>query len=180
MAPNIIIGNLCTLLAMGSNAISSTKKTAKGILIFQSVSQGIYFVCAIVLRGYSAAVQNVVSIIRNIVAIKNIKSKVLEWILIILGVILGVVFNNRGIIGLLPVIGNLQYTLAIFWLKYKEKLFKISFLISTVAFALFNLEILNFVGAIADTIVSIITIIALIKGTSQKPEKEKRKRQEKN
>lgn len=172
MNPNIIIGNLCTLLAMGSNAISSTRKSAKGMLFFQSVSQVIYFVCAIVLRGYSAAVQNVVSIIRNAVAIKNIKSKVLEWILIVLGVVLGIVFNNRGIIGLLPVIGNLQYTLAIFWLKDKEKLFKISFLLSLVGFVVFNIAILNIAGAIADSVVIVTTLVVLIK--------EKRKRQEKN
>lgn len=160
---NIIIGNLCPLLAMGTNAISSTRKTAKGMLLFQSLSQVIYFVCAIVLKGYSAAVQNVVSIIRNAVAIKNIKNKVIEWVLIILGLVLGIVFNNRGIIGLLPVIGNLQYTLAIFYLKDNERLFKISFLISLIGFVIFNIAILNIVGAIADTIVSITTIIALIK-----------------
>ena len=160
---NIIIGNLCPLLAMGTNAISSTRKTAKGMLLFQSLSQVIYFGCALILRGYSAAVQNVVSIIRNAVAIKNIKNKVIEWVLIILGLALGIVFNNRGIIGLLPVIGNLQYTLAIFYLKDNERLFKISFLISLIGFVIFNIAILNIVGAIADTIVSITTIIALIK-----------------
>ena len=163
MNPNIIIGNLCPLLAMGTNAISSTRKTAKGMLLFQSLSQVIYFGCALILRGYSAAVQNVVSIIRNAVAIKNIKNKVIEWVLIILGLALGIVFNNRGIIGLLPVIGNLQYTLAIFYLKDNERLFKISFLISLIGFVIFNIAILNIVGAIADTIVSITTIIALIK-----------------
>ena len=165
---NIIIGNLCPLLAMGTNAISSTRKTAKGMLLFQSLSQVIYFGCALILRGYSAAVQNVVSIIRNLVAIKNIKSKVIEWVLIVLGVILGIVFNNRGIIGLIPVLGNLQYTLAIFYLKDNEKLFKLSFLLSLIGFVIFNLAIFNFVGAIADAVVSVTTIIALIKGNKKK------------
>ena len=165
---NIIIGNLCPLLAMGTNAISSTRKTAKGMLLFQSLSQVIYFGCALILRGYSAAVQNVVSIIRNMVAIKNIKSKVIEWVLIVLGVILGIVFNNRGIIGLIPVLGNLQYTLAIFYLKDNEKLFKLSFLLSLIGFIIFNLAIFNFVGAIADAVVSVTTIIALIKENKKK------------
>ena len=163
MNPNIIIGNLCPLLAMGTNAISSTRKTAKGMLLFQSLSQAIYFGCALILRGYSAAVQNVVSIIRNLVAIKNIKSKVIEWVLIVLGVILGIVFNNRGIIGLIPVFGNLQYTLAIFYLKDNEKLFKLSFLLSLIGFVIFNLAIFNFVGAIADSAVIVTTLVVLIK-----------------
>ena len=70
----VIIGNLCTLLAMGANALSSTRKSTKGVLRVQNLSQISYFVSGIVLGGYSAAVQNVVSILRNIAAIRNVKS----------------------------------------------------------------------------------------------------------
>lgn len=164
---NLIIGNLCTLLAMGANAISSTRKTAKGVLAVQSIGQLIYLISAIVLRGYSAAVQNAVSVLRNIAAIRNIKSKTLEWILTIAGVALGVLFNNRGIIGLLPVLGNLQYTLAIFRVKNNERLLKISFLISVASFLAFNVVLYNFVGLIADTVVVTTTTVVLIRERKQ-------------
>ena len=164
---NLIIGNLCTLLAMGANAISSTRKTAKGVLAVQSIGQLIYLVSAIVLRGYSAAVQNAVSVLRNIAAIRNIKSKTLEWMLTIAGVALGVLFNNRGIIGLLPVLGNLQYTLAIFRVKNNERLLKISFLISVASFLAFNVVLYNFVGLIADTVVVTTTTVVLIRERKQ-------------
>lgn len=164
----IIIGNLSTLLAMGANAISATRKSKKNMLRVQNISQVIYCLGSIVLRGYSAAVQNVVSIARNIVAIRNIKSKPLEWILVVLGAVLGVAFNNRGVLGLLPVIGTLQYTLAIFRIKDNERALKISFLISTVAFVAFNISLYNFVGAAADTTVAITTIVALIRGNNKK------------
>ncbi len=164
---NLIIGNLCTLLAMGANAISSTRKTAKGVLTVQSIGQLIYLLSAIVLRGYSAAVQNAVSVLRNVAAIRNVKSKTLEWILTIAGVALGVLFNNRGIIGLLPVLGNLQYTLAIFRIKNNERLLKISFLISVASFLAFNIVLYNFVGLISDTVVVITTTIVLIRERNQ-------------
>ena len=164
---NLIIGNLCTLLAMGANALSSTRKSAKGVLAVQSVGQLIYLLSAIVLRGYSAAVQNAVSVLRNIAAIRNVKSKVIEWALTIAGVVLGVWFNNRGLIGLLPVLGNLQYTLAIFRIKDNERLLKISFLISVASFLVFNIVLYNFVGLISDTIVVITTAIVLIREGKQ-------------
>lgn len=39
MSGNIIIGNLCGLLAMDANACSSTRKTAKSVLTFQNMSR---------------------------------------------------------------------------------------------------------------------------------------------
>ena len=159
----MIVGNLCSLLAMSFNALSSTRKTPKGVLWMQNVSQAIYGVCGIVLGGYSATVQNVVSILRNYAAIRKVKSKFLEWLLVVLGVVLGIVFNNRSWIGLLPVIGNLQYTLAIFRFKDDERKIKVFFLISVATFVVFNFAIRNYVGSAADLFVLITTSIMLLK-----------------
>ena len=169
----ILIGNLCTFFAMIFNSVSSTRKTAKGVLWMQTVSQGVYLISAVVLRGYSAAVQNAVGIFRNIAAIRNIKSKALEWLLVGLGVILGVVFNNRSWIGLLPVIGNFQYTLAIFRFKDDERKLKFCFLLSVLAFAIFNCAIHNYVGVVSDMFVVITTAIVLLKPQKKTDEAEK-------
>ena len=160
---NIVIGNICSLMAMGTDAISSTRKTAKGMLWMQTVSQLIYCIGTIVLKGYSGAVQNVVSIARNLVAIKKIDSKIVEWCLVILGVVLGLWFNNLGWMGLLPVVANLQYTLAIFRFANNERALKISFLISITMFGVFNLAILNIVGFCTNMAVAITTAIFLLK-----------------
>ena len=162
-AVNILIGNICSLLAMITDSVSSTKKTAKGVLIVQNFSQLFYCVGAIVLKGYSSAVQNVVSIFRNLIAIKQINSKPLEWLLVVLGVVLGIWFNNLGIIGLLPVIANLEYTLAIFRFKDNERALKIAFAICVGLFVIFNFAILNFVGAISNLIVMVATLTVLFK-----------------
>ena len=160
---NILIGNVCSLLAMVTDAVSSTRKTTKGVLLVQSLSQLIYLTGTIVLKGYSGAVQNAVSILRNFVAIRKIESKVLEWSLVILGVILGIAFNNLGLFGYLPVVANLQYTLAIFRFKDNDYALKISFLISITLFALFNLAIFNFVGLCTNLAVAATTAVSLFK-----------------
>lgn len=168
MDPGFIIGNLSTLLAMATNAFSSTRKTSKDVLRVQNISQAVYFISAIALKGYSAAVQNVVSVLRNVAAIRNIKSKTVEWILTIAGVVLGIVFNNRGLLGLLPVIGNFQYTLAIFRVKGNELLLKISFFISTAAYVAYNIVIHNYVGMVSDSIVLTTTAIVIIREMRKK------------
>lgn len=160
---NIVLGNLCTLLAMGTDSISATQKTTTRVLWVQNLSQLFYCASAIFLKGYSAAVQNVISIIRNMVAIKKIDSKAVQWFLVILGTILGLWFNNLGWMGLVPVIANLQYTLVIFHFQNNDKVLKISFLTSALMFTFFSLFIYNFVGVITNFVVAVTTAISLFK-----------------
>ena len=161
---SIIIGNVCSLLAMCTDSISSTRKTAKGVLWVQNLSQLIYCFGSFILGGYSACAQNLVSILRNLVAIRGISSKAIEWFMVVLGVALGIGFNNLGLVGFLPVIANLQYTLIVFKFKDNERALKMSFVICCVLFAIFNLFILNFVGVATNLFVIVTTIIVLAKG----------------
>ena len=164
---SLIVGNVCSILAMITDSISSAQKTAKRVLLVQSLSQLIYGIGTTVLRGYSGAVQNGVSILRNFVAIRNIQSKAVEWTLVIVGVVLGVVFNNLGLMGLLPVIANLQYTITIFRFRDNERALKISFLLTCVMYALFNAVIYNVVGVITNVVVVISTVANLIRERKQ-------------
>lgn len=158
-----IVGNLCSILAMITDSISATRKTAKGVLWVQTLSQVIYGCGAFVLGGYSATAQNFVSILRNLVAIYNWGNRAVEWCLVGLGVVLGLACNNLGFIGLLPVAGSLMYTLAIFRFKNDQRPLKIALIISSVMFALFNAAILNLTGAVTNSVVAVITAVNLIR-----------------
>lgn len=160
---DIIIGNICSLLAMVTDSVSSTRKTAKGVLLVQSLSQIIYCAGAVILRGYSAAVQNAVSVGRNLIAIRGETPKWLQWLLVALGVVLGLWFNNLGFVGLLPVIANLEYSLAIFRFQDNERALKLAFLISVGLYGIFNIFILNIVGVLTNSAVVIMTAVYLIR-----------------
>ena len=159
----LIAGNLCSILAMVSDTVSSSQKTAKGVLLVQSLSQIFYGMSAIFLKGYSAAVQNAVSLLRNIVAIRRISNRILEVLLVVAGVGLGLWFNNLGIIGLLPVVANLEYSLAVFRFGDNERALKIAFVINAVMYLVFNFAIWNFVGVVANGVVIVMTVLFLIK-----------------
>ena len=124
----LIIGNLCSLLAMITDSISSSRKTVRGMLLVQCLGLILFTISSIVLKGYSAAVQNIVSIFRNLLASSKFQSKTVEWFMVILAVVLGVRFNNLGLVGLFPVIANLEYTIAIFQFRENELLLKTAFL----------------------------------------------------
>ena len=125
MDVSVILGNLCNVGAVTADSVSGTRKKPNHILAFQIVSQAFYGAGAIFLRAYSGTVQNVVAILRNIAAIKRIKSRAVEWSLIAAGVVFGILFNNIGWVGLVAVAANLEYSLAVFTFKDNERALKI-------------------------------------------------------
>ena len=162
-ALEVIIGNICSLCAMISDSISGTRKKRSQVLGIQMLSQIFYGVGSIVLKGYSSTVQNVVAILRNFAAMKNIKSKVIEWTLIVLGVVLGIVFNNLGLIGWLPIVANLEYSLAVFRFRNDARGIKIALIINMLMFTVFSFYIRNYAGIVGNTVVAAATAVALIR-----------------
>ena len=163
MELNYILGNLFSVFAMISDAFSSSRKTARGVLGVQTLSQLFYGASVLVLKGYSGAVQNGVSILRNLAALCKLNYKVIEWLLVAAGVGFGILFNNLGFIGWLPILANLEYSLAVFRFKDDERSLKLAFLINLALFAVFNTVILNIVGTIANIVVFILTAAFLIR-----------------
>ena len=163
----IIIGNACSLCAMVTDSISATRKKTNEMLGIQIISQVFYGVGTIILKGYSSTAQNVVAILRNLAAMKQVKSKLVGWGLVTLSVVLGVAFNNRGLLGWLPIIANLQYSIVIFVFRDNGVALKLSYLVSLLLYAVFCYVILNYVGVASNLIVAVTTTISLIKGKAR-------------
>ena len=159
----IILGNMCSLIAMAVDSVSSSRKTSREVLLVQALGQVFYGLAALFLKGYSAVVQNVISILRNLTAAGEKESQRVEWILIVLAVALGVYFNNLGVIGLFPVVANLEYSLAILKFKDNERLLKTAFAINIAMFTVFNAVIWNIVGLISNIVVVVTTVTFLVK-----------------
>ena len=167
----VILGNILSFCATITDSISGSMKTRGKMIGVQTISQLFYGASAFVLKGYSALVQNVIAIFRNIFVISEKKSRMLEWIFLALGVVFGIYFNNLGVMGLLPVLANLEYTIAMF--KFEDKLIpvKIAFLINTVLFAIFNIAIYNFIGFICNVAVAVSLVLYLVRNrkSSERP-----------
>ena len=165
MVNEVIVGNICSLCAMVTDSFSGTRKKHSQILGIQMISQVFYGAGSIILKGYSSTAQNIVAILRNLAAMKETKSKLIEWLLIILGVVLGAVFNNRGLLGWLPIIANLEYSVSVFRFRDNEKGLKIAFIINMLMYSVFSFIILNYVGAAANIFVAVTTAVSLFRDT---------------
>ena len=163
----VVLGNVCSLGAMVADSISGRKKDPKEILTAQTISQVFWTAGSLILKGYSASVQNIIGILRNIASIRKINNRALEWTLILSGVVLGIAFNNRGLFGWLPIIANLEYSIAVFRFRDSEKNLKLCFLAGVILFMIYDFIILNYVGFVANIIVAISTLTSLKKGSGK-------------
>lgn len=164
----IVIGNIFSLFAMICDSFASSRKTQKQILSVQTVSAGFYTLCSFVLKGYSAVVQDIAAIIRNIFAITKKDTKVIKITILLLGIGLGIYFNNLGLVGLLAVAANAEYTVAVFMFKDNVLALKIAFLINLIMYCIFNAFILNFVGVVSNAFVAVTTTIFIFQHIKEK------------
>ena len=173
----VIVGNVCSLCACVTDSISGTRKKRNHMLGIQMISQVFYAAGSIILKGYSSTAQNAVAILRNYAAMKNLKQKFIEWLLIGLGVALGIFgiwlnHNVHGWLDWLPIVGNLEYSVAMFRFKDNDRALKIAFIANMIMFAVFNFAIKNFVGGASCLVVAVTTFVFLLRGKKAQPEEE--------
>ena len=160
---NIILGNITSFISCLFDSYSATKNNKKEMLIIQVFSVGVYAISNTLLKAYSAVVQNIFAIVRNLLAAKGINNRIVEYIIILGCLFFGVYFNNLGLLGLLPVFANVEYSICLFVLKDRLIGLKLSFLICNICFLILNFCISNYVGFVSNSITVITTIVELLK-----------------
>ena len=159
----IIIGNIISLFGSGGILISTAVKNKKNILKVQTAASFFLLASDIVLRGYSGAAQDLICIVRNLTVILGKKSKILNFFFIISGVALGVIFNNKGLLGLLPILANLQFSCIVLYPKADDVMLKASIFASNVCWAIYSLCIFNYVNMTVNIVICISAAIFVIR-----------------
>lgn len=156
----IVIGNIIALIASLLMLYSGYIKKKQKILFIQTIQIGLSVLSNVVLGGISGAIINALSLLRNVLCYKEKLNKVWKLILIILSTILTLKFNNLGIIGLLPVVSMVVYTILID-LKNVIK-FKYLILFTMTMWLIYDIYIMSYTAAIFDLGTIIANIIAVI------------------
>ena len=122
MQTNLIIGNILSLLASIFIAVSVIKKNKSDLIWWQILDEIFCILACGALNAYAAVTTNTISLIRNILAYKNKMTQKITWILCALCVFVGLWANNRGIIGLFPIIASASYTIFMFTTKNAQQM----------------------------------------------------------
>lgn len=106
---NIVIGNIIALIASALMVYAGILKEKKKILYVQIIQAIGFIISNIVLGGISGAILNTIACIRNILCYKDKLGFKERIIIIVLSIALTLVFNNLGIIGILPLVSTVVY-----------------------------------------------------------------------
>lgn len=122
MQSYLIIGNVFSFLSAVFIALSVVKKNKKDLIWYQVIDVIFCILSNIALYTYAALTTNSVALIRNILAYKNKLTRKITWVLFVLCIIFGLWANNRGFIGLFPIIASSSYTIFMFTTKNEQQM----------------------------------------------------------
>ncbi len=152
----LIIGNIIALLASLLFVYSGILKQKNKILIAQSIQKGLSTISNIVLKGYSGAIIHVISLIRNLLCYYEKLNIVSKIIITLITIALTIIFNNLGLIGLLPLISSLIY---LWFMDVKDIVkFKYLMLITIILWGIYDLTVKSYTS-FEFNVFSAITII---------------------
>ncbi len=164
----IILGNIIALIASLLMVYSGYIKKKEKIIFVQTIQIGLSVLSNMVLGGITGAIINALSLIRNILCYKNKLNTLAKIIITILSVVLTFMFNNLGIIGLLPLISTVVYI----WLMNIKDVIKFKYLIifTMTIWFIYDIYIMSYTSAVFDfgniiaNIISIMQIKKIKKG----------------
>lgn len=160
MATYLIIGNLFSLLSVMCLAVSVVKKNKNDLVLWQLWSIVFSVFSCFALRAYAALITCITDLIRNILAYKNRLTFQLTSILVILSIVIGLIINNLGWIGLLAIIASASYTIFMYTTKDEQQM-RWALLLNQSLWFIHSLYIQSYPSAITEFILSVWTLIQI-------------------
>lgn len=107
---NILIGNIISFTGAVFLAVSCVVKSRKQIFVLQFLNCAFLAVASYFFNAYATITTLIICCIRNIFIMRDKFTKPVLAFIIVSVVILGLLSNNRGLIGLMPVAATVEYT----------------------------------------------------------------------
>ena len=159
---NIIIGNIISFISAAFLAVSCVVKNRKHIFILQFLNCAILAIASYFFGSYAAISTLILCCIRNIFIAKDKYTAKVMTVILVLVIVLGLLTNNRGLIGLLPVMATVEYTICCYLIKDVHKT-RISIFVNETIWVIYSLLVLDFSTALTDIIVIAVDLAVLFK-----------------
>lgn len=171
----VLLGNIFAFAGSILMIATGLIKRKKHILLAQCLQFTLMGVGNIVLGGYSGAVANGVSILRNVVCL--FLPFTLPWQLgfIALQGVLSLVFSE-GIVGILPFFAACVFTLSLS--SKDERMLKGAMMVGQMAWLVYDLTIHNYAGMVFDVLTVISNAVGIVMLVREKREAESADRAE--
>lgn len=158
----ILIGNILSFIAALFLLLSSVFKRKDKIFIFQFFECAALAVASFFFGSYAGISTLLLSAVRNVLIAKNKFTKGLMYVFLVLTAAFGLITNNRGILGLMPVIATVQITLCGCLLDGIIET-KLSIAANTAIWVVYSFIIRDYSTAVTDSVVLAFAVFSAIK-----------------
>lgn len=165
----IVIGNLISFAAAVCMLLSAFSPQRNKLFFLQFLECALLALANIFFASYAGVWVLLLSAVRNILVAKEKYNKKIMVIFASLTVILSLLTNNRGLVGLIPMVATVQYTVCSEYIRGILGT-KVSMAVNTLFWIIYSAVILDFSTAISDAVVLLATLGSLWK-LSRKKEK---------
>lgn len=159
---NIIIGNIISLIAGVFIILSMWVNDEKKAYLYQFLNAFILIISSVFFFSWTGVTTMAIAATRNMMVYKD--RLTLRWTVffIVISVVLGLMVNTMGFVGLLPIIAIVQITLCNYYLKTIKSI-KTSFIVNSAIYIVYFLAILDFSSAAIESVTALIGVVALFK-----------------
>ena len=164
---NIIIGNGISLIAGIFIILSMWVNDEKEAYKYQFLNAFVLVISSTFFLSWTGVTTMAIAATRNAMVYKD--KLTFNWTIffIVISVILGLLVNTLGFVGILPIIAIVQITLCNYYLKAIRNI-KIGFIVNSAIYVVYFLAILDFSSAVIESITALIGIISLVRLISSK------------
>ena len=156
----IIIGNMISFLASIALTAGCLMKDPKKVYGMQVTENVILIVSSACFGSWSGISTLLVSTVRNILLVKGMFDKRMMYLFMILVTGCGLAVNNKGLIGLLPVLATVILTVCNYYAR-EIMAIKWSLFINIVLWAIYFFAILDVVAGITQVVIAVVTIASI-------------------
>lgn len=163
----LIIGNFFSLLSAMCLGISVLKKNKKDLILWQVWCIVLANVTCLALMAYAALITGIIDMIRNLLAYKNKLTGKITAVLVILCVIISLVVNNLGIIGILAIIASTSYTIFMYTTKNEQQM-RWALILNQALWLIHDTYIQAYPAALTDVVMVVWTTIQVVRYIREK------------
>ena len=162
LAWNIVVGNVISLIAGIFIILSMWVNDEKQAYKHQFLNAFILMISSVFFLSWTGVTTMAIAATRNAMVYKD--KLTFNWTVffIIISIVLGLLVNTMGFVGLLPIIAIIQITLCNYYLK-SIKTIKSGFIVNSAIYVIYFLAILDFSSAVIESITALIGVVSLVR-----------------
>lgn len=166
LAWNIVIGNAISLIAGIFIILSMWVNDEKRAYKYQFLNAFILIISSAFFFSWTGVTTMAIAAARNAMVYKDRLTIGWTVFFIIISIVLGLLVNTMGFVGLLPIIAIVQITLCNYYLK-SIKTIKIGFIVNSAIYIVYFLAIWDFSSAAIETITALVGLVSLVRLVSK-------------